>query len=206
MSMLDLFKNTRTLVCAALFVTSAAAFADDDVFVGDEPEMPSNRVFIPSPGLSCGAGISDALFIDPFNPLYRTLAVNQSTLTSLIANVNSSSNYNLLLSLANSIASSRANGRVIITIPNGTVMIDTAQGASNTFTNFLTNMVNPNNLNTSIPIANALTYPCGIGLQTAFDTTSSTFDVAVSLRLGSFLGIEGPNYGVITFVTSNNPS
>jgi hypothetical protein len=107
--------------------------------------------------------------------------------------VTNQSSYAALLALARTVASSinAANGRVVITLPDGTVVLDTSRSDSvNTYANFIAKNVNENH-NTRVAIFSAQQYPCGIGLESKFSTSTGNREHYVAIRLGDHLDSEG---------------
>jgi hypothetical protein len=98
--------------------------------------------------------------------------------------------YNKLLTEANATAALITNGRIVVTLPDGTVAVDTAKGADNTFDKFKAKTINENH-NTRVAILDAQLYDCGVGLETKTSTTTSTAEVYLAKRLGLYLDSAG---------------
>ena len=143
-------------------------------------------------------GIWEAL-VGPNGNTYHTLIKrlwpNIATLTTRAGAVNSQPIYQSLLMLANSIATS-AGGRLLITVPDGTVLVDTsrddgiADARFNSYQNFLTKTIKENH-NSRISILSAQLYPCGLGVETKRSTTTGRDEHYVAVRLGGNLNNEG---------------
>jgi hypothetical protein len=108
--------------------------------------------------------------------------------------------YASLLTDARTLAGSLATGRVLITVPDGTAVIDTARPDdptnitpnvfANSFQHFKNKMVNENH-NTRIAIHDAQEWPCGVGLESKFSTSDNRTENYVGLRLGNHLDSDG---------------
>jgi hypothetical protein len=79
--------------------------------------------------------------------------------------------YNALRTEAHATAALIADGRVVITLPDGTVVVDTSKGAANTYQNFQDKVINENH-NTRVAILDAQIYDCGVGLETKTSTST----------------------------------
>jgi hypothetical protein len=97
-----------------------------------------------------------------------------------------STTYNALLAAANVLASKVVGGRVVITLPDGTVVIDTFQGATNTYANFQAKTINENH-GSRIAIHHSLSQQCGVGWERKLSTTTETVQNYVAVRLGQYL-------------------
>lgn len=113
-----------------------------------------------------------------------------TTLTTKLSAVTNSLTYNKLLVEAVATAGMIANGRVVITLADGTVVIDTAKGAANTFANYDAKKINENH-NTRVAILDAQLYDCGVGLETKTSSTTDVKEVYLAKRLGKYLDSAG---------------
>jgi hypothetical protein len=115
--------------------------------------------------------------------------------TELPAVVNQAT-YQTLLDTANAAAAGLVNGRVLITLPDGTVMIDTARDDntvnpnSNSYQHFLDKTINENH-NSRLAILGAQQFACGVGLETKFSTSTNQNEVYLALRIGDHLDSDG---------------
>ena len=73
---------------------------------------------------------------------------------------------------------------------DGTVVVDTSKGATNTFANFDAKKINENH-NTRISILDAQLYDCGVGLETKTSSTTDVKEVYLAKRLGNYLNSAG---------------
>ncbi|MEI2656079.1 MAG: hypothetical protein V9G16_02625 [Nitrosomonas sp.] len=136
------------LVLTALFVTSFNAMA------------------------ACAPQVTTKLAAAPYDTLNAILTPAKVTsFRNKLNNVTNQATYAILLAEANATATLIANGRVIVTLPDGTVVVDTSKGANNTYANFIDKAINENH-NTRVAILDAQIYDCGVGLETK--TSSST--------------------------------
>ncbi len=84
------------------------------------------------------------------------------------------------ISLKNSIG---VGGRVVITLSDGTVVIDTAK-SNNTYANYQGKKINENH-NSRIAIADAQMYQCGLGVESKFSSSTQVVETYVARRLGN---------------------
>lgn len=176
-------KTCRTLFATAvistvLAVSGGTAFAQD----------------------ACAPGFANA-FNDHAVAYNRVLVVVQPrvpVLTALLKKVVDQTSYDALLSVARSMASSIPNGRIVIAVPDGTVVIDTARPddpgntlpQGNSYQHYQTKTVNENH-NSRVAIFSAQLYPCGIGVESKLSTTTGNIESYLALRLGKHLDNEG---------------
>jgi hypothetical protein len=143
---------------------------------------------------TCEPGILD-VFFGPRQPqytaVYTALAPEVAAFsTQLGALVGQTPTYDTLLAHANTVAALLPTGRIVITIPDGTVVVDTGKGALNTYANYLAKAINENH-NTRIAIHAAQAYACGVALETKLSSTVGAKDSYVAIRLGNFLDSNG---------------
>lgn len=98
--------------------------------------------------------------------------------------------YTSLLNEANTVAALITNGRVLITLPDGTVVVDTSKGVNNTYANFQAKTINENH-NSRIAILDAQLWACGVGLETKTSTSTGSVEAALAKRLGAYLDSAG---------------
>jgi hypothetical protein len=138
----------------------------------------------------CQPGIDAEYAQDQAN--YDTLlAAVLPEVTALTADLQSLSaeTYPELLTHAQTIAGRVPNGRVVLTLPDGTVVVDTGR-SNNTYENFQAKTINENH-NSRLAIFAAQHYPCSVGIERKFSTTSNAFEDALALRLGDHLSSQG---------------
>ena len=130
-----------------------------------------------------------------YDQLFGILGDSAAALETQLDAVVDQSSYEALLNLANSTANMISAGRLLIALPDGTVVIDTAKddgGApgQNSFANFQSKSINENH-NTRNAIMSAQQYPCGIGAETKVSTSTGQHEIYAAIRLGSHLSSSG---------------
>jgi hypothetical protein len=109
------------------------------------------------------------------------------------------STYAALLAAARAVAASidpTRLGRLVVTLPDGTVVLDTFRpdgdtpANANSFAHFQAKSINEN-LNTRVAMAAAQAYPCGVAIETKLSTTTGAFESQFAVRLGSHLSSRG---------------
>ena len=108
--------------------------------------------------------------------------VNAASYNSLLADVNTLT--------ANLSAATGLSGRTLIALPDGTVMIDSAKGGSNTYANFQAKAINENH-NSRAAIIGAQLFTCGYGVEIKTSTTTGSTETYLAVRLGPALNNEG---------------
>lgn len=93
--------------------------------------------------------------------------------------------YATLLTHAQSVAGSIANGRILISLPDGTVVLDTSR-TNNTYANFLAKAINENHNSRVAPMA-AQWYPCGLALESKLSSSTGQNEAYFALRAGDHL-------------------
>jgi|GEM_PF-1130950 len=112
--------------------------------------------------------------------------------------VKNQATYVTLLNAVRTIATSIANGRLVVTLPDGTVVVDTSQvddptntqPKGNSYLHFRNKTINEN-LNTRISNLDSQLHVCGIGVETRFSTTDLVKESFVAIRLGAYLNSSG---------------
>jgi hypothetical protein len=147
----------------------------------------------------CLPGIEIAVRKNPvYKQLYMHLASNRAELKALLAAVVDQTSYASLLTEADSIASTVEGGRLVVTLADGTVVVDTAAPddptnalpSGNSYAHFRAKTVNENH-NSRVAIFAAQLYPCGIGVERKLSTSTGVTESYVALRLGRHLDSEG---------------
>lgn len=95
---------------------------------------------------------------------------------------------NIALELADRVPDS--SGRVVITLPDGTVVVDT--NTTNTWASFMAKTINENH-NSRVAIFNAQDRQTGVGYEEKYSTSTQCREKYVAIRLGEYLD----NYGTI---------
>ncbi|MBP6057860.1 MAG: hypothetical protein KA524_05505 [Nitrosomonas sp.] len=160
-------KMSFLLVLAALFLTSVNVMA------------------------ACAPQVQTKLAAAPYDTLNAILT--PAKVTSFRNKLNAVTNqatYGTLLTEANATAALLANGRIVVTLPDGTVVVDTSKGATNTYDNFVAKAINENH-NTRVAILDAQIYDCGVGLETKTSTSTGVAEIYLAKRLGVYLDSAG---------------
>jgi hypothetical protein len=167
------------LVLAALFITSFNVSAA----VECAPEVP-------------GLLITNATY----KKLYNILQPDTAVLKTKLDAVKDQATYALLLKFARVVATDPklANGRLIVALSDGTVVVDTSKPddptntakQGNSFKHFTDKTVNENH-NTRIAILDSQLHVCGVGVETKLSTTDNKKESYVAIRLGVHLNNSG---------------
>lgn len=80
------------------------------------------------------------------------------------------------------------NHRLVVTLPDGTVVVDTSK--TNSYTRYKAKTINENH-NTRIAILHSQLHVCGHGVETKFSTSDNTRESYVAIRLGAYLNSSG---------------
>jgi hypothetical protein len=140
---------------------------------------------------ACAPQVQAKLTAAPYASLNAILT--PARITSFTNKLNAVANvatYNALRTEANATAALIADGRVVVTLPDGTVVVDTSKGAANTYQNFQDKVINENH-NTRVAILDAQIYDCGVGVETKTSTSTGSEEVYVAKRLGPYLNSAG---------------
>ena len=133
-----------------------------------------------------------------YTTLRNTLEPQVDNLNTRVLQTVDQQTYASLLADSRTLASSFTTGRVVITVPDGTVVVDTARPddptnilpSGNSFQHFQNKTVNENH-NSRIAILDAQEWPCGIGLEAKFSTSTGKRELYVAIRLGAHLDSNG---------------
>ena len=148
----------------------------------------------------CNPGIAAAYAANSatYSALISTLLPHVGSLQTQTLAMVDQATYATLLATARTVASSIANGRLLVTLPDGTVMIDTARpddptnvlAAGNSFQHFQSKTVNENH-NSRIAIFDAQEWPCGVGLERKFSSSTGFTESYFAIRMGPHLDNPG---------------
>ncbi len=140
---------------------------------------------------ACAPQVQTKLVAPPYDTMNAILtAAKVNTFKTKLSAVKDQPTYATLLTEANATAALIANGRIVVTLPDGTVVVDTSKGTSNTYNNFKAKTINENH-NTRISILDSQLYDCGVGVETKRSTTDNTVESYVAKRLGDYLDSAG---------------
>jgi hypothetical protein len=168
-----MMKNVRTVLTAAVLSST--------MFLGTASAQDAQTC---QPGL----GAAFAAHAANYSALIQAMFVGvpaATTLTTDLAAVHDEPTYATLLADSQAMAAKIATGRVVVTVPDGTVMIDTSKN-NNTLANFQAKAINENH-NSRVAIVAAQQYPCGIGLERKLSTTDGTVETYLAFRAGTHL-------------------
>ena len=141
--------------------------------------------------VSCAPLVTAKVVQAPYAALSAQLtAARLASFKTRLDAVTNQATYAQLYAAATTVAATVANGRIVITLTDGTVVVDTGKGAANTFADFAAKSINENH-NSRLSILDAQLFECGIGLETKRSTTTGVIDDAVAKRLGSYLASSG---------------
>jgi len=147
----------------------------------------------------CQPGLSEAfqLHKQVYNQLKNALSPEVNSLDAELKAMVDQATYEVLLNHSRTIAGEITAGRMLVTVPDGTVVLDTNHTdndpndpTSNSYQHFKDKTINENH-NTRVAIFSAQQYPCGRGIETKFSTSDGTTESYVALRLGVHLDSEG---------------
>jgi hypothetical protein len=178
-----MMKTWRTLAAAAALSTAVLLTAD-----------------AAHAAQACNPGFAAAFAAhqQAYTTLATALVPQVPNLSTLLKATVDEPTYESLLTAAHTLANSIATGRVVITVPDGTVVLDTAKPddpnntlpAGNSYQHFTAKTVNENH-NSRVAIFDAQEWPCGVGIEAKFSTTTNTRQLYVAIRLGSHLDSNG---------------
>jgi plastocyanin len=144
---------------------------------------------------TCQPGVVEA-FLGPRSALYQSLveAIGPSagSLIVQLAAVTDAPSYDALLATANAVAAGVPTGRLVISLADGTVVLDTSRDdhtaapESNSFQHFVDKTIGENQ-HSRVAVLAAQQYPCGFGLETGFSSAASATEAVLALRAGSHL-------------------
>jgi hypothetical protein len=169
--------HTFLLVLAALFITS----------------------FNVSAAVECAPEVPTLLTTNAtYKKLDSTLRADAAHLKTLLDAVKDQATYNGLLNFARVVATGLQNGRLLIALPDGTVVVDTSKPndpnntakQGNSFKHFKDKTVNENH-NSRIAILDSQLHVCGVGVETKVSTTDHSKESYVARRLGAHLNNSG---------------
>ena len=130
-----------------------------------------------------------------YDLLWALLIPRVGLLSGLVQAITDQPTYATLLSTARSIAAEVSSGRLVVTLPDGTVVVDTVQpdgdfpANANSYAHFKARSINENH-NTRVAIMAAQTFPCGIGIETR-PTVPGNAESHFAARLGAHLNSSG---------------
>lgn len=140
---------------------------------------------------SCAPQVETLVIAPPYDTLNAALTgARVTSLKTKLDAVKNQATYATLLTDAKATAAIIPNGRVVITLADGTVVVDTFKGAANTYANYKAKTINENH-NTRAAIVNTQLYECGVGVETKLSATTNAKEIYVAKRLGNYLDNSG---------------
>jgi hypothetical protein len=165
------------VLCTVPFLSSPSAYAD-----------------------ACNTGLGPAFAAHQaaYTNLANVLVAALGNLNTQLLALTNQATYAALLTTARNTANGIANGRVLVTVPDGTVVLDTARtddptntmAVGNSFQHFQNKTVNENH-NSRIAIFDSQEYQCGLGLEAKLSTTTGQREIYLAVRLGTHLDANG---------------
>lgn len=149
--------------------------------------------------VECAPQVTSLISTNPvYSNLNSVLTPNLAQLKTKLDAVKDQASYVKLLTAVHTIAKSVVNGRLVITLPDGTVVADTSKpddpgntkAQGNSFLHFKNKTINEN-LNTRISNLHSQLHVCGLGVETRFSTTDNVEESFVAIRLGPYLDSSG---------------
>lgn len=140
--------------------------------------------------VSCAPLVMTKVAQAPYKALSDKLTPRIGPFKTKLDAVKDQATYATLLAEATATAASIAKGRIVVTLADGTVVVDTSKGATNTYAMFNAKKIGENH-NTRIAILDAQLYECGIGVETKRSTTDNAVETYVAKRLGNYLDNSG---------------
>jgi hypothetical protein len=160
-------KNPLFLLIAALFITS----------------------FNVAAAPSCAPLVLTKLAALPYSTLNAKLTPRLVAFKTKLDAVKNQATYATLLAEAKATAASIASGRVLVTLPDGTVVVDTGK-TDNSYSLFLAKKINENH-NSRVAILDSQLFECGVGVETRRSSTTGSVENYVAKRLGNYLDNSG---------------
>ena len=184
-------------LCAAACLVSGANLSADC----GRSSSSSSRVRPTPAEEACAPMVNRMIRQAPYRILARTLRQsNLAEFQRLLEAVSDQATYELLLNKAINVALSTPTntGRILIALPDGTVVVDTSRpndplnelAVGNSYQHFQDKTVNENH-NSRIAILDAQLYPCGRGVESKLSSTTETTQAYVAYRLGNYLNNAG---------------
>lgn len=138
--------------------------------------------------------------------LYNTLSPNVSAISALLYAVHlDSANYPALLTFCETLADTLSTGNIIVTDPDGLVVVDTSADGANTYDNYQAGTISPNQM-TSISFIDSQGWPCGLGVETKYNNPAAVFQNNVVIRLDIIPGSNVGDYSYLNSLGSVNMS
>src|SRR5215510_6502014 len=142
------------------------------------------------PGFDVAAQPYLAVYLQLVDILYPQL----DNLTAGLSQVVDQNSYATFLAQNRQIVATLPGSRMLVTVPDGTVVLDTARPddpdnmltVGNSYQHFQQKTVNENH-NSRVAVFAAQLYPCGYGLESKLSSTTGLTESYIALRLGNHL-------------------
>jgi hypothetical protein len=136
---------------------------------------------------TCQPGLTTAFAAHgaQYQALINALVPNVGPLITGLATLSEASYPTLLAAAETAADAAGATGRVVLTLPDGTVVVDTSR-TNNTWADFQAKAINENH-NSRLAILAAQEYPCGIAIESKVSTSTGLNEGYVALRAGVHL-------------------
>lgn len=154
----------------------------------------------PNATLAClpGIDVAFAAHAAQYTLVSNALTPKVTILKTQLAAVVGQPTYATLLKTSRTLANSIRNGRLIVTLPDGTVVLDTGKPddaantlpAGNSYAHFQSKTVNENH-NSRVSIFSAQQWPCGKAIESKLSTSTGVREDYVAIRLGNHLDSVG---------------
>lgn len=112
------------------------------------------------------------------------ISANPDIESHLTNAASSQSGYTSAYSLVSSYASTHSGLRILITLADGTVLMDTSKGSNNTFSNFDNKAINENH-NTRSAMLQALLSKSGEGFEEKLSSSTNQTETYQAVRTGA---------------------
>jgi len=124
----------------------------------------------------------------------NALSPKTNILRTQLGQVVDQATYVTLLTTSRNLANSIPNGRLVVTVPDGTVVLDTSKPddpattlpEGNSYQHFQSKTVNENH-NSRVAIFSAQQWPCGFAIESKLSTSTGVREHYVAVRLGNHL-------------------
>ncbi len=176
-------KLSLAALCAGLLCAAAPVHAASIKAINEAPEVHGIIKHDPS-----------------YHALHEILELAAPQLQTLLDAVVNEATYETLYNYVNTLKlQAGVTGRIVITLPDGTVVVDTSKPTdftdinanyANSYTHFQDKNVNENH-NSRLAILNANFWPYPWGLEIKFSTSDDNTQQYVATRLGEYLNSSG---------------
>ncbi|MEO8659198.1 MAG: hypothetical protein ABI693_12055 [Bryobacteraceae bacterium] len=172
----------RRILSVATVIVAAFAFAGGSISAQQPACLPGIGTALQGPHAAA------------YTLVRNTLTPTLSQLANRLTGAVDQTTYQTLLTLSHTIANSIPNGRLLLSLPDGTVVVDTGKPddptnglpQGNSYQHYQDKTVNENH-NSRVAIISAQQYPCGLGVESKLSSTTGFVESYVAQRLGTHL-------------------